>query len=199
MMISLILVARGMPIGLVWWLVGLGVIVSVLVVVYAVDACVGRMRNRRADEQYRLWRANVEASNGELSAREVSLNLKKGEVCFFHDPTATLCEPRVVRSGGYGGASVRVARGVSIHAGRFGSESHDEWRAISAGALYVTNERIVFDGATKNRIVRIKDIMSVVPGYREAVVNSEKLQKPMAFASINGQIFADVVNAMRGA
>ena len=180
------------------WFCCLGVAVVGVLAWWFWSAARERERDRQADANHKRWRAEIEAAGGELPVRDVPIRLKKGEVCFYYDPTATLCEPRAVRSGGYGGTSIRVARGVSIHTGRFGSESHDEWRKITEGALYVTNRRIIFDGAMKNRVISIADVLSIEPGARAAVVNSQNLQKPFAFASINGQIFADVVNTIIG-
>lgn len=180
----------------------IGIVIFVPVTCVVVTLC-SALRNRKldqlADAQHKRWRAEIETTGGELPTRDVPLRLKMGEACYFYDPTATLCELRAVRAGGYGGTSIRVARGVSIRTGRFAAESHDEWRRISSGALYVTNRRIIFDGAAKNRIIDIGDILSIAPGYREAAVSVATLQKPIAFATINGQIFADVVNTIRGA
>lgn len=167
-----------------------------LVVVCVVNAARRRRAERLSNEKYFAWRSAIDAAGGDLTPVDVPIHLKNGEICYFADPTATLLEPRAVRSGGFGGGSIRVARGVSIHTGRIASESHDEWRRITTGALYVTNKRIIFDGATKNRIIPIADVMSVVANPREALLNSEKLQKPVAFGSINGQIFAAVVNSI---
>lgn len=149
-----------------------------------------------ADEQYRLWRKDFEAADGYLPEIPLPINLRKGEAGYFSSTSVTLCEPRAVRSGGYGGGSVRVAKGLSIHTGRFSSESHDEWREITTGNLYVTDKRIIFDGAIKNRVIDLEDVMSVAPGYRDACVNSAKLQKPVGFKNVNGQIFAAIISAL---
>lgn len=181
------------------WFWGLGVVAVIVVailVAYAIGKAVDAKKDARADAQYREWLAALQRSGGDLPEREAPIHLKKGEACYFADPTATLLEPRAVRSGGFGGGSVRVAKGISIHTGRITSESHDEWRRITTGALYVTNKRIIFDGATKNRTVEISDVMSVERGYRYAMVNSHALQRPLAFGSINGQIFATVVDTI---
>ena len=170
-------------------------IVSIIIV-----ALVSRAKKKRLDEKadaaFKRWAAAVEANGRQLPTYDSDIRLKKGELCYFKDSTAKLLEPRSVRSGGYGGASIRVAKGMSIHSGRFASESHDEWREITTGALYVTNRRIIFDGATKNREILLPDVMSVQPGFRCAVVNSHKLQKPVGFSAINGQIFATVVDSV---
>ena len=181
----------------VWIFCGLiliGVVCGVIAAI--VSAAKEKRLNEKADAAFKKWAAAVEANGRRLPIYDSGIHLKKGELCYFKDSTATLLEPRSVRSGGFGGASIRVAKGVSIHSGRFASESHDEWREITTGALYVTNRRIIFDGATKNREILMSDVMSVQPGFRTAVVNSHKLQKPVGFSSINGQIFATVVDSI---
>lgn len=176
---------------------GVGAVLALVVGAF-VSARRERKRDAQADAQYRAWLAHLRASGGCLPEVAAPVRLRRGEACFFFEPCATLCELRAVRTGGYGGAGIRVAKGLTIHTGRFGSEAHDEWREVAHGLLYVTNERIVFDGDTKNRIVKLADLMSVHPASRNAVVNSQKLQKPFAFSSINGRIFATVVNSLVG-
>lgn len=162
----------------------------------------GKARARQldalADAQFKKWRNALESADGYLPAVRLPINLQRGETGYFYATSVTLCEPRAVRSGSYGGGSVRVMKGVSIHSGRFASESHDEWRPITTGNLYVTDRRIVFDGQMKNRIIKLDEVMSVSTGYREVCVNSSKLQKPIGFKDVNGQIFAAVVNALSG-
>lgn len=158
-----------------------------------------RKLDLEANGKYKRWLASVRANGGTLPIiRGLPIHLTKGEEGYFCDTSAVLYEPRSVRTGNVGGASFRVAKGVTIHSGGFSSESHDEWRETSRGTLYVTNKRIIFDGEMKNRVIPIADVMSVSAGYRNAVVNSHKLQRPVAFDSINGQIFAGVVNALAG-
>lgn len=181
----------------VWIFCGLiliGVVCGVIAAI--VSAAKEKRLNEKADAAFKKWAAAVEANGRRLPIYDSGIHLKKGELCYFKDSTATLLEPRSVRSGGFGGASIRVVKGISIHSGRFASESHDEWRAITTGTLYVTNRRIIFDGATKNREILMPDVMSVHPGFRLAVVNSHKLQKPVGFGTINGQIFATVVDSI---
>lgn len=149
-----------------------------------------------ADEQYHQWQKIVDAADGYMPEIPMPINLQKGEAGYFCSTSVTLCEPCAVRSGGYGGASVHVSKGLSLHTGRFASESHDEWREITTGNLYVTDKRIIFDGELKNRVINLEDVMSVAPGYRDACVNSAKLQKPIGFKHVNGQIFAAVVRAL---
>ena len=173
------------------------VIIGVIILIKAsIKRKLDKQADAQADAQYKKWCHDIAARGGDIPVCEVNLHLAKGEVCYFKNLTAELYELRAVRDGRAAGTSVRVMKGVTIHSGGFKSESHDEWRKVSMGALYVTNKRIIFDGELKNRIIPIADVMSVVPDYRKVCVNSHKIQKPLAFGSINGQIFADIVNAL---
>ena len=174
----------------------------IIIIIYAICNAAEARKNARldaaADARYRKWQASLRPAGGTLNlpALAAPIHLQKGEVCYFADQSATLLEPRAVRSGGYGGGSIRINRHISLHTGRFASESHDEWRLITTGSLYVTSKRIIFDGAIKNRTVKISDVMSVARDYRCAIVNSQSLQKPLAFGAINGQIFGAIVDAV---
>lgn len=181
-------------------IVGTIILVAIIAIVCIIDyvakAAKARELDAAADACFRKWKADVASIGGRLPTYAVSIHLQKGEACYFRDTTAELYELRAVRDGRVGGASVRVMKGVTIHSGGFRSESHDEWRKIATGALYVTNKRIIFDGNMKNRILKLEDVMSIDPSYREACVNSNKLQKPFVFGEINGQIFATIVNSL---
>ena len=178
-----------------WILFG---VVFLACIVYAIFKSMSdRRKDAAANDEFQKWQSEVAAA-GYLPELRLPIKLQKGETGYFQAAPVTLCEPRAIRTGGYGGGSVRIAKGISIHTGRFSSESHDEWRAITTGSLYVTDKRIIFDGDTKNRVINLEDVMSIVPGYREVCVNSSKLQKPIGFQDVNGQIFAAVIDTLSG-
>lgn len=97
--------------------------------------------------------------------------------------SATLLEPRAIHFGGYGGVSIRIARGVSAHTSRIASESHEEWRPVTNDALYVIDKRIIF---------------TVRPKYRTTCLNLQSSLKPVAFGAVNGQILAAIIESLRG-
>jgi hypothetical protein len=74
--------------------------------------------------------------------------LKRKEELQVVLPNMALWEPRSVRqsTGGYGGPSFRVTRGVYGRMGAFKaqSESHEELKAIDQGAFTLTNKRLIF-------------------------------------------------------
>lgn len=80
-------------------------------------------------------------------------------------PDTTLMEPRAVRvsRGRYNGLSFRVARGLTLHAGGYGSvgESHDEYRPIDQGTLAFTNQRLTFVGAARTSSIDLEKLVSV--------------------------------------
>jgi hypothetical protein len=108
-------------------------------------------------------------SHGEISGlvviTDVPIMLSKDEKCYIRIDGVNLQEERSVRvsTGGYGGFSFRVAKGVYARTGSFGatSESHLELRLIDTGTLYVTNKRYIFDGSKKNIQGELKKIISI--------------------------------------
>lgn len=150
-----------------------------------------------AKGDYRRWLLAVKATGGEFPACSSPLSLDAGEECLYCCVDAALVEPRAIRSGGYGGATIRVAKGVSIHTGEFGAESHDELRSIDQGVLCVTNRRIVFSGSTQTRVIDPSDILSIQASPLRLAINSAKHKRAVVFDGANGLIARDVINAVR--
>ena len=115
-----------------------------------------------------------------------SIVLDMGEEVMCHAPT-TLVEPRAVRSwsGGYGGPSFRIAKGISFRLGGSGgtSESHDERRPIDTGTLVLTNQRLIFVGSKRTVNVPVQKIIGVDnEGYFDWLrLNFEGRQKAEGF------------------
>jgi hypothetical protein len=110
--------------------------------------------------------------NGTFPEVSVPIALQKKEVCHF-SCSARQFEMRteLVRVN-YGGPSarIRIMKGVYY---RFGSVqtqriTRDVLREVDAGDLYVTNKRVIFDGAKKNSVVRLSNILAITP-YTDAV------------------------------
>ena len=112
----------------------------------------------------------------------VDLLLKKNEHPILELENITLQEPRAVRvsRGGYGGTSIRIAKGITLHTGgtRGRSESHDEIRNIDNGKLLITNKRIMFLGSNRttnidiNKIVSIEDYLDGIKIQRSNNLNT---------------------------
>jgi len=177
-----------------WLIIGI-VVVGVLIYVY---------RARRATDQAQQQRLSLvrTASNhfADLAARGIQIKLIAGEapnialrngehlLCVF--PNTSLLEPRAVRTwlSNYGGASIRVAKGLSFRAGqsRGVSESHDEMRSLDLGTLLLTNERLVFIGSQRTNSVALNKVIDI-EGLTDAVVvhREGKEKSPGARVSVS--------------
>jgi len=113
-----------------------------------------------------------------LTNIDAPVSLKSNEH-FVWGEQSQLHEPRAVRN--YGGASVRVAKGVRIHMGQ--AESHQEMRHIDNGFLTLTNKRLIFSGGQRSSNIELKKVMNLII-YRDGFkVNIENRQKPQFFAT----------------
>ncbi|HEC82444.1 MAG TPA: hypothetical protein ENI53_00980 [Thermoplasmatales archaeon] len=102
-------------------------------------------RQKEADLEY--WLTQLKEGKIHLQiAGESPIILKKGEELQLFLPDISLLEPRVVRTGGYGGPSIRVAKGIYFRVGGFRAESHEELKNIDQGTLTLTTKRLVFTG-----------------------------------------------------
>ena len=153
-----------------------------------------KLMEQRAAEQYQKWRASMERL-GELPPCNIGLRLMSDETGYLK-ARATLCETRSVRNSTHTGGAIRIAKGITIGRGYSSSESHEEWRAITPGVLYVTNKRIIFDGTTQNRTIKLKDLLSVQAGLTQVAISTTNRQKTMIFDGLNGQIVRDVIEAI---
>ena len=148
-----------------------------------------------ADAEYKRWRHGVAVRRG-LQTVDAEVALEAGERCHFK-ATATLAEPRAVRNTAHLGGAVRVAKGVALLAGNSRSESHDEWRELSSGVLYITNRRIIFDGEMHNRSIKLSSVMSIQAEPLALAVSMSNRQKTVLFTHMNGKIAQGVINIVR--
>jgi predicted amidophosphoribosyltransferase len=114
-----------------------------------------------------------------------SIILKRGEIAYLDLDNVILLEPRAVRTstGGYGGGSVRVAKGVNIRLGgaQGQSSSRDVLTQIDSGKLILTNKRIVYTGKLKSSNIPFSKIMNLTT-YSDALkVQIESRAKPQYF------------------
>lgn len=175
-----------------------------VIIVMIVSAIENSHRRRKQEAQaasfkteYMRWKRKVN-STGEISRVKVGLNLSKGEECYFAERTK-LREPRAVRVSRHSGYGVRPLRRVGIFEGESTSESHDEWRTIAHGVLYITNKRLVFAGDKQNRVVKIDEVLSI-DTYTNAIdVKTSRRAKSMEFFGLNGQKATDILRALQNA
>ena len=147
------------------------------------------------EAEYKRWRREV-ARAGRLQVVPAAVCLNDGESCYYKT-SATLAEPRSVRDTSHLGGAVRVAKGITVLGGNSHSESHDEWRDLSSGTLYITNKRIIFDGEMHNRTVKLVSLISVVAEPRMIAVSTSSRQKTMLLTRLNGKIAQGVINILR--
>lgn len=184
------------------WLFFAPFVAVIVAILAAIHVCTRRRQRRQyqelvaaADAEYRRWRHGVAVRRG-LQTVEADVTLEAGERCHFKT-VATLAEPRAVRDTSHLGGAMRVARGVAVLAGSSHSESHDEWRELSSGVLYVTNRRIIFDGEMHNRSIKLSTVMSLQAEPLSLAVSLSNRQKTVLFTGINGKIAQGVINIVR--
>lgn len=118
-------------------------------------------RQRKADMQ--VWLTHIKEHTPALTQDEPPVILKRGEELKAVLPDITLLEPRKVTTGGYGGPSIRVAKGMYVRLGGFRAQSHEEIKEIDKGVLTLTSRRLIFSGSKRAYEVSLKKILSVEP------------------------------------
>ena len=89
--------------------------------------------------------------------------LKPGEVAYANS-SASLMKPQTVGyAGGSAGASVRVAKGVSIRTSSTRAKAVKGLVSVATGDLVATNARIIFAGDSKSFYIALPNLLSVTP------------------------------------
>ncbi|MCX7846926.1 MAG: hypothetical protein N2595_02690 [bacterium] len=138
----------------------------------------------------RRFVADVNARGG-LQPVTTAIVLREGEEAYF-DEQAVLLETRSVRQSRGMGLAFRIARGIYLGGGDRYSESAPLLRRIDKGRLVMTNKRLIFDGATENRTIVLKDIISFTPYLTAVEVSVASRAKSMIFKLKNPVICATV-------
>lgn len=151
-----------------------------------------QLKIKQEEDDLALFAESIESGKPMLPVpSDTTIVLKKNEVPVYRMNNVTLSEPRAVRtsSGGYGGASVRIAKGVTIHSGRTASksESHDEIKLIDSGELLITNQRVIFLGSNRTTNIEMKKIISITSGARMIQIQRSNKQKPEYFNNIHAE------------
>lgn len=147
------------------------------------------MKVKQEEEDLALFAQSLESGKPLLPApSDTTIVLKKNEVPVYKMYNITLSEPRAVRtsSGGYGGTSVRIAKGVTIHSGKTASksESHDEIKVIDQGELLITNQRVIFLGSNRTTNIDMKKIIAITSSSTMIQIQRSNKQKPEYFNNI---------------
>jgi hypothetical protein len=129
------------------------------------------------------YKENWKLENLPLVPIEVAINLKKDEVCYYKK-NVTWHELRTVTHGfSYGGPALnfKIVKGISFRAGRMAVQriTTDEMKELDMGVLYVTNQRLIFDGLVRNNTWTYKSILAIEP-YEDGIrVEKEKGKSPV--------------------
>lgn len=144
-------------------------------------------KQREADME--VWLSQLK--EGKISiglaqqSTDIPIILKKNEKIELILPNLSLMEPRRVTTGGYGGPSMRVAKGLYFRVGAFRAQSHEEIKEIDNGLLALTNKRLVFLGDKRNANIDLKKIVAVEP-YKDGIaVVTERRKRPQYFIGVD--------------
>ncbi len=182
-----------------WYIIAAIAVICAAPIIYALIR--DRKRKRNLTEirkrNFARWAEWVK-QHEQLPVVNADLMLERGEVC-HHAADATLVEPRAVRVSNHGGAGMRVGGGLVVGGGRSISESHNEWRKISEGTVYVTSRRVIFDGDMDNRSVSLASILAVQADADNAMITTSARQKTIGLADTNGLILRAAIQIARDA
>jgi hypothetical protein len=133
-----------------------------------------------------------------LPTRDCPVILKKTEKAIVVLPNITFKEPRAVRTsvGGYGGPTIRIAKGISFKLGGASSRSvsHDEIKAIDKGTLTITNKRLIFTGTMKTLNYNLSKIISINEFKDGIAIQRDNKQKIEYFTGSNETILNYKIN-----
>jgi len=174
--------------------------VALLFVIYGIVQFFVKIDHKKKQEQmdekmhraYLTWH-NMISTTGELVPYATDLVLSKGEECLRLEYNVTLYEVRAVRTSTHTFGSMPITRGIRAGRGYSKSESHDEWRPIATGRLYITNKRIYFDGDMQDRKIPLSQLATVKAECSALEISSNTRQKSMIFTGLNGQICRELI------
>lgn len=119
-----------------------------------------------------------------LHMTDVPILLNKNEECYFEAPAVWKQIKNVKQYKGYAGGSVgfRVAKGVRFSVGRAVPvyDQYEEMQAVSGGEIYVTNKKIIFNGATKSTNITVGRIVQLEL-YKDGIEVRKTSGKPDFF------------------
>jgi hypothetical protein len=114
-----------------------------------------------------LWSVMVHGDPTSDAVADHPFNLRGGEVPLFFFGSVVYSKETVSKSyqGGYGGASVRVGRGVYYHFGGFRGQRIDTaaLKEIDYGGMLLTTENIYFGGEHTNFRIPYEHVVSFRP------------------------------------
>lgn len=135
--------------------------------------------------------------DGELPTvyRPTTLLMKsEEEVRYYGAAVYKITKTKAVgRTSGHRGASIRVAKGVTLHTGgSVGRTVYDDVTDTYNGEIVLTNQRIVFVNPQKGFEVALKSVTAITPAGGEVVIQAKTKAYRLALAS--SEIFLKSVN-----
>ena len=133
-----------------------------------------------------------------LPTKDCPVILKRAEEPVLVLSNITFKEPRAVRTsvGGYGGPTIRIAKGISFKLGGASSRSvsHDEIKAIDKGTLTITNKRLIFTGSMKTLNYNLSKILSITDFKDGIAIQRDNKQKTEYFTDCDETVINYKVN-----
>jgi len=124
-----------------------------------VDITFDHHTSRQLDKFARYWRIE----NGDIPTLDVPITLQRNEVAYWRGTVAWHEIRRRTTRVGFSGPtiSIPIVKGVRWRFASFALHriTKDELTFIDKGTLYVTNKRVIFDGALKNTTIRYSSLI----------------------------------------
>lgn len=122
--------------------------------------------------------------------------LKKGEYTVFVSNGVSYCQERAKTEYYGGGASIRIAKGVTIRGGKGVPVRSEYFATLDVGTLVLTNKRIIFVGDRKSTTIPISKI-NALERYSDAFdITKEGVMKQTRFANVDGVIYCDLITKL---
>lgn len=120
--------------------------------------------------------------------------LKRGEYAVISTNNVIYCQERTKTEYRSGGASFRIAKGITIHGGKTKPVKQEYFANLDVGMLVLTNKRLVFFGDRKSVTIPISKICAL-ERYRNAIdISKEGVMKQTRFRNIDGDLYADLID-----
>ena len=140
----------------------------------------------QVEDDIEYWLTRLREGKSTISiGGEAPVILKRDEVSYTVIMDIHLIEPRSIRTGMYGGPSLRLTKFLGITLGGFCAESHEELEKIDKGVLVLTNKRVIFCGSKRSVNIDLRKIISIEPFKDAIAVKRVGRDKPQYFMGID--------------
>jgi tellurite resistance protein len=143
-----------------------------------------------------LWRIE----NGEPPVVSAPISLQRGETC--HAIAAAIWHELRTRTQriNYGGpvASIRICKGLRYRIGSVQVQriTREELVEVDRGTLYLTNKRVIFDGARKNTAIRLSALLAFTPCTDGVILEKASGKSPHLVLSGDTELFHAILGAV---